>query len=130
MFTLEQISALHSKLGQARTLFEYVRALNALGVTSYDSYLADGHSRYFGKADFKVVSPPAHIELPIAEVSHQANFLRHLQLHEQGETTYLEMSKGLAESGVEKWTVDTGRMTMTFYDKAGHELLVEHIKRE
>ena len=40
---------------------------------------------------------------------------------------HLEMSRGLEESGIEKWTVDTGRMTMTFYDKAGREMLVEQI---
>jgi uncharacterized protein YbcV (DUF1398 family) len=40
----------------------------------------------------------------------------------------LEMSRGLAQSGIEKWTVDTGRMTMTFYDKAGSEMLVEQVK--
>lgn len=37
------------------------------------------------------------------------------------------MSVGLTQSGIEKWTVDTGRMTMTFFDKAGRELLVEQI---
>jgi len=37
------------------------------------------------------------------------------------------MSRGLAQSGIEKWTVDTGRMTMTFYDKAGTEMLFEQI---
>jgi uncharacterized protein YbcV (DUF1398 family) len=54
-------------------------------------------------------------------------FLQHLHRHERRETTYLEMSRGLAQSGIEKWTVDTGRMTMTFCDKAGREMLVEHI---
>src|SRR5450631_358058 len=39
----------------------------------------------------------------------------------------LEMSRGLAQSGIEKWTVDTGRMTMAFHDKAGREMLVEQI---
>ena len=39
------------------------------------------------------------------------------------------MSKGLAQSGIEKWTVDTGTMTMTFYDKTGREMLVEQIKQ-
>ena len=29
---------------------------------------------------------------------------------------------------IEKWTVDTGRMTMTYYDKAGSAMLVEQIK--
>jgi uncharacterized protein YbcV (DUF1398 family) len=54
-------------------------------------------------------------------------FLQHLHRHERRETTYLEMSRGLAQSGIEKWTVDTGSMTMTFCDIAGREMLVEHI---
>jgi len=37
------------------------------------------------------------------------------------------MSMGLAQSGIEKWTVDTGRMTMAFYDKSGREMLVEQL---
>ena len=35
---------------------------------------------------------------------------------------------GLAQSGIEKWTVDTGRMTMAFDKKTGREMLVEQIK--
>jgi hypothetical protein len=38
------------------------------------------------------------------------------------------MSRGLAQSGIEKWTVNTGRMTMTCYDRGGSEMLVEQIK--
>jgi uncharacterized protein YbcV (DUF1398 family) len=38
------------------------------------------------------------------------------------------MSAGLAESGIEKWTVDTRQNTMIFYDKAGSEMLVEKIE--
>jgi Protein of unknown function (DUF1398) len=37
------------------------------------------------------------------------------------------MSMGLAPSRIKKWTVDTGRMTVTFYDKTGREMLVEQI---
>jgi hypothetical protein len=37
------------------------------------------------------------------------------------------MSKGLADSGVEKWIFDTSRMTIAYHDKAGNELLVEPI---
>jgi hypothetical protein len=44
MFTIEQINAIHDRLGSAKTLAEYVRALKALGVERYDSFLADGHS--------------------------------------------------------------------------------------
>jgi hypothetical protein len=35
------------------------------------------------------------------------------------------MSRRLAQSGIEKWTEDAGRMTMTVYDQAGREMLVE-----
>ncbi len=128
MFTIEQINDLHARLGKAETLIEYVRALNAIGIEKYDSYLTDGHSEYFGKRDHKVISPPAHDKLSIAEKSNRENFLKHLELHEQGKTTHIEMSKGLAVSGIEKWTVDTSKITMIFYDKAGSEMLVERIK--
>jgi hypothetical protein len=37
------------------------------------------------------------------------------------------MSRSVAERRIEKWTVDTGRMTMTFYDNPGREMLVEQI---
>ena len=128
MFTIEQINGLHARLGSARTLPEYVRELKALGVERYDSYLADGHSEYFGQGGHRVVSPPVHEVLPVAETAKRETFLQHLRRHERRETTYLEMSRGLAQSGIEKWTVDTGRMTMTFHHKAGSEMLVEQIK--
>ena len=127
MFTLDQINDLHDRLGSAKTFPEYVLALKAIGVERCDSYLADGHSEYFGQGGHRVVSPPVHEELPVAETSQRDTFLQHLGRHERRETTYLEMSRGLAQSGIEKWTVDPGRMTMTFYDKAGTEMLVEQI---
>jgi uncharacterized protein YbcV (DUF1398 family) len=38
------------------------------------------------------------------------------------------MSRGLAQSGIERWTVNTSRMTMTFYDKTGREMLAEQFQ--
>jgi uncharacterized protein YbcV (DUF1398 family) len=128
MFTLEQIDDIHTRLGNAETLLDYVRALKAIGVQKYDSYVTDGHSEYFGEQGHTVIAPPVHPPLSIAETSSRENFLAHLKLHEQGRTSYLEMSAGLAESGIEKWTVDTSRETMIFYDKAGNEMLVERIE--
>jgi uncharacterized protein YbcV (DUF1398 family) len=128
MFTIDQINDLHARLGSARTLPEYVRVLKGLGVERYDSYVADGHSEYFGQGGHRVVSPPVHEVLPVAETGQREAFLQHLRRHERRETTCLEMCRGLAQSGMEKWTVDTGRMTMTFQDKAGKEMLVEQVK--
>lgn len=127
MFTLEHIDELHARLGSAKTFPAYVRALHVLGVERYESFLADGHSVYFGRDRYRLVSPALHELFPIAETSQHDTFLQHLRQHELGQTTYLEMSRGLARSGIKKWIVDTGRMTMAFCDKAGREVLVEQI---
>jgi len=50
------------------------------------------------------------------------------KLHEQGKTSYVDMSEGLARSGIEKWTMDTGKLTVTYYDKAGNEMLAERVE--
>ena len=128
MFTLEQIHEIHDRLGNAETLAEYLQALKAIGVEESDSFITDGHSEYFGKNGHKVVSPPAHEKLTVAKTSNREKLLEHLDLHNQGKTSYLEMSKGLADSGVEKWTFDTNNMTITYYNKAGHEMFAEAIK--
>jgi uncharacterized protein YbcV (DUF1398 family) len=79
--------------------------------------------------DARTVSlSPAHDGLSVAGTSDCDAFLGHLRSHEQGETSYLEMSTGLADSGIERWTVDTHTMTMTFYDRSGDVLLVEQIR--
>jgi uncharacterized protein YbcV (DUF1398 family) len=95
MFTIDQINGLHARLGSAKTLPEYVLALKALGVERYDSYLADGHSEYFGQGGHSVVSPPVHEVLPVAETGQRETLRRHLRRHERHETTYLDMSRGL-----------------------------------
>ena len=102
-------------------------ALAAIGVVRYDSFVSDGHSEYVGHDAHRVVSSAVHDELTVAESSDREAFLDHLKHHERGETSYLEMSRGLADSGIEKWTVDTAAMTMTFYDRFGDDVLVEQI---
>jgi uncharacterized protein YbcV (DUF1398 family) len=128
MFTLEEIEEIHGRLGSAETLSEYVRSLAALGVERYDSFVCDGHSEYAGCGDRRVTSGALHAVLSVAQKSDHDAFLGHLKRHGRGETSYVEMSEGLAESGIEKWGVDTHAMTMTFYDRAGNVLLVEQIQ--
>ena len=128
MFTIEQINDIHDRLGMAETLAQYLRALSAIGVTRSDSFVADGHSEYFGKNGYRVVTAPAHEKLTIAKTSDRERLLEHLSLHNQGKTSYLEMSKGLADSGMEKWTFDTNKMTIAYCDRAGNEMVVEAIE--
>jgi uncharacterized protein YbcV (DUF1398 family) len=127
MFTIEQINALHEKLGNMKDFASYVAALKSLGVEKYDSYLTDGHSRYFGAGGYFIESKPVHEKLVVADDSDKESFLRHLKLHEERKTDYITMSQGLAESGIEKWTVDTNTATISYCDKKGDMLLIEPI---
>ena len=128
MFTLDQINDIHERFGKQTTLPEYLQALKAIGVDKYDSFITDGHSEYFGKDNQKLVSPPAHNKLTIASKSNREGLLKHLSLHNQGRTNYLEISQGLADSGTEKWSFDTSKMTIIYYDIEGREMLVEAIE--
>lgn len=124
---MEQIEELHGRLGSAKTLAEYVRSLAGIGVVRYVSYVSDGHSEYFGHDGRRVMSPPIHDQLSVAVDTDREAFLEHLGRHERGQTSYLEMSRALADSGVQGWTVDTHAMTMTFQGRSGEALLTDHI---
>lgn len=128
MFTLRQINEIHDLLGNAETLAQYLQALKAIGIERCDSFVTDGHSEYSGGNGQKVVSPPVHETLAIAKTSNQEKLIEQLDLHNQRKTSYLEMSKGLADSGVEKWTFDTNNLTIAYYDRAGNQLFAEEIK--
>lgn len=127
VFTIEQIEELHGRLGNTETLSDYVRSLAALGVARYDTFVSDGHSEYTGFDVHRVISHAVHDVLTVAESSDRDAFLDHLRRHAQGDTSYLEMSRGLADNGIERWTVDTHAMTMTFYDRSGDVQLVDQI---
>ena len=128
MFTLEEIKDIHDRLGKRKTLPDYLRALHAIGVDFHDSYLTDGHSEYCGANHQKIVSPPVHEKLTIAKKGNREGLKKHLDLHAQGKSDYLEMSRGLAENGIEKWTFDTDKMTIAYYGLDGREMLVEMIE--
>ncbi len=127
MFTIEQINDIHERLGTMKDFLSYVTALKLLGVQKYDSYLTDGHSEFFGAQGYCVRSPPIHEILLVTENSDKESFIKHLSLHEKRETDYITMCRGLAESGIEKWVVDTRVSTISYMDRKGNQLLIESI---
>lgn len=128
VFTIEKINDIHDKLGKSTSLSNYLQALNAIGVERYDSFISDGHSAYYSADNQILISSPAHEQLIVADESNAAEIQKQLKLHEEGKTDYLQMSKTLADSGVEKWTFDTNKMTIAYYDKQGNELLLENLE--
>ncbi len=127
MFTIEQIKTAHSKVKSGADFPNYVQDLLKLGVTYYETYVADGHTDYFGKQDYKISSEDKCDKLIIADNSNLLQFQTDIKAHQQGKTDYQTFCADCAKSGIEKWTVDMVKMTCSYYDKAGNEMLVEII---
>lgn len=127
MFTIEQIKASHLKVKSGADFPNYVQDLIKLGVTFYETYVSDGHTDYSGTDDYKISSAPKYSQLIITEQSDVEQFRLDLKAHQQGKTDYATFCNDCAKSGVEKWTVRMDKMTCTYYDKAGNEILVEAI---
>ena len=127
MFTLQQVTDIHDLLGTSDNLPAYLHALHEVGVETYDSFITDGHSVYRGKNGHTVTTPAYHDTFAVAETGDKKQFLHVMQRVEQGKLGYDDMSKALADAGVYKWTFDTSNLTMAYYDKAGTQLLLEHL---
>lgn len=127
MFTIDQIKSAHSKVKSGADFPAYVQDLIALGVKSYDTFVIDGHTEYFGENGYKTQSDPIYPSKEIADSEDKEKFVERLKLHQQGGTDYLTFCADAAEVGVEKWTVDTVKMTCTYCGKSGGEMLVEAI---
>lgn len=127
MFTINQIKSAHSKVKSGADFPGYVKEIIALGVTGYESFVADGHAVFFGNNNHQAVWEAKYAIMAIADKSNKEEFITDLKAHQQGKTDYPIFCKDCAKSGVEKWIVDLTKMTCAYYDKAGNEVLVEII---
>lgn len=127
MFTIHQIKEAHSKVKSGADFPQYVQHIITLGVKKYESFVSDGHVLYYGSDDYRAQSDAKYPALDIADESDKVQFRKDLKEHQQGRTDYMTFCNVSAQSGAEKWVVDTDKMTCTYYDTAGNELLVETI---
>jgi len=127
MFTVEQIRETHSKVKSGADFPAYIQGIKKLGVTSYETYVTDGHTDYYGSHGFKTSSTGKYRPLSIVETSSPEQFKADLKAHQQGKTDYSTFCNDCAKSGIEKWIVSLNKMTCTYYDIAGNEVLVEQI---
>lgn len=127
MFTVEQIKAAHSKVKSGADFPSYIKEIKALGVTHYEAYVTDGHIDYHGENDYTANVHPKYDPLVIADTSNGDAFKAALVAHQQGKTDFLTFITTCATFGIEKWAISMDKMTCTYYDKSGNEVLVEQI---
>lgn len=127
MFTVAQIKAAHSKVKSGADFPAYIQDIKKLGVTHYETFVSNGNSDYYDSKEHKVSTGARYDELTIAEVSNPEQFKTDLKAHQHGKTDFPTFCKDCAKSGIEKWVIGMDKMTCTYYDKAGNEVLVEEI---
>lgn len=127
MFTTEQIKAAHSKVKSGADFPSYIREIKMLGVTHYEAYVTDGHIDYHGSDNYTAKVPAKYESIVIADTTKNEEFKAELIAHQQGKTDFLTFIKMAATFGIEKWVICMDKMTCTYYDKAGNEVLVEQI---
>ena len=127
MFTVEQIKQAHSKVKSGADFPAYIGDLRQLGVTFYSTYVADGHTDYFGEENCKTSSPAKYALIAIKEDCKAEPFKLDLLAHQQGKTDYPTFCRDCARAGIEKWHVCLSEMTCTYFDRKGNKILVEQI---
>lgn len=125
MFTVTQIEVAREKISSGIDFPEYIKEIKELGVKSFTTWVSDSHSEYLGELDYCVYSEPMYKELAIAMDCNAPTFKYYLKIHQQGVTDYVTFCSHCAQTGIEKWRVCLERMTCTYYDKAGNEVMVE-----
>jgi len=127
MFTLEQISAAHSKVKSGADFPRYIQDIIKLGVASYETFVTDGHTVFTANDNSSVISKPKYNALTISNTSNTTRFEHELKEHQQGKTDYPTFCSICADTGIEKWIVDIRQMTCTYYTKVGVAVLTESI---
>ena len=127
MFTIQQIKEAHSKVKSGADFPRYIQDIIALGVTSFETFVFDNHTDYFGKDNYFTSSQGFSETLVVANESNIEQFKSDLKSHQQGNTDYMTFLKDCAKSGVEKWIVVMDKMTCSYYDKNAKVMLVEKI---
>lgn len=126
-FTIEQIKVAHAKVKSGADFPDYVQNLIVLGVKNYETFVKDGHTNYFGADNYHVVADAKYTPLEIELKSDKETFIKLLKEHQQGKSDYPTFISHCAANRVEKWIVDTEKMTCAYYDLQDNELFVEVI---
>ena len=126
MLSIEQIRNAHANVKSGADFPAYIRELKALGVKSYDVYVADGRSVY-AHVDGLLDSGPKYDALPVAATGNASALANALKIHQQGSTDYPTFCRQAAEAGVDKWQVAMDAMTCSYSDRSGAVLVVETI---
>ena len=86
MFTIEQIHLAHDKVRSGADFPKYINELKSLGVLSFETWVNDRHTRYFGRDDYQTRSNAQYALLEISGDTDKTTFEHCLKAHQDGQT--------------------------------------------
>lgn len=126
-FTIDEIQAEHQKVKSGADFPMFIKSLKNLGVSNYTMFVSDGNTKYFDTEDQFAETGGKYELLAVSEKLNPENFKSRLKIHQDGGTDYPTFCEDCAENGVEGWKMDLNDMTCTYFDKNGHNILVEKV---
>ena len=82
MFTIKQIEEAHNKMTSGADFPKYIQKIKQLGVTSFETFVKDGHTIYYSDNDYKTISEPLYNSLVIKNESDKKQFINYLKNNE------------------------------------------------
>ncbi|RYD91206.1 MAG: DUF1398 domain-containing protein [Sphingobacteriales bacterium] len=126
-FTLEEVDAAHTKVKSGADFPQYVKDLKDLGMTGYTVDARTGKTTYSDTEGALLATAMAYVPLLLNEVLNREQFAQRLKLHQQGGTDYPTFCKDCTDNGVAGWLLDFDKMTCTYFDVQGNDVLTEQI---
>ena len=83
MFTIQQIHTAAQKVKSGSDFPQFIQDLKALGVCSYDQFVLDGHTHYYG-SDYLVADKAKYPALEVADHSSEVMLKNALQYTNKG----------------------------------------------
>ena len=127
MFTLDELITAHQQVKSGADFPAYIQVIKKLGVSSYETFVADGNTTFLGNNDYSVSTGKKHESIIISNNVDVEQFKSDLKKHQEGNTDYTTFCNDCAKSGIKKWIVDLNESTCTYYDTWENKILSEKI---
>ena len=101
----------------------YIKEIKNLGVTHYEAYVEDDHIDYHGEHIYTAKSSAKYDPIVVADIINREKFIAGLKAHQLSKTDFLSFIQMCATIDVEKWKICMEKMTCTYYDKEGKEVI-------
>ena len=126
-FDLSQIHQSSKKVNSGADFPKYMAELKQMGVLSYDYYLSNSKTIYYGENNFFIEDQLMDEAIEVAPITSVEKLVLALKEHQQGLIDFPAFCIQVAKAGVDKWECNCETMICTYLNKNNKIILEEKI---